>query len=260
MKHIHITAIGLLSALFYLFVACDEQAPDLYDAPNGIYFNNRTSNNTLLDSTVMTFVYQPDSVDYVDMPVVVQSVGRQADFDREVLIKVSSPDAELGVDYELITPPVMPANTSRFVYYVRVKKVPALETAAKTIYLELQSNDYFQIFLQQESTGDSQNPYTDMLHYRIEYSNFFAIAPEGWLEEYVGVFSERKLRLLWSRYPYIPRENFNSKGLIPYNQWVYIQKDINEYMAEQFWLHLDGMADEEALDENGNLLDFTPVL
>ena len=64
------------------------------------------------------------------MPVVVQSVGRQADFDREVLIKVSSPDAELGVDYELITPPVMPANTSRFVYYVRVKKVPALETAA----------------------------------------------------------------------------------------------------------------------------------
>lgn len=259
MKKIN-TGIILLSGLFLMCISCDERVPDLYDAPDGIYFNNRASDNTLLDTMVMTFVYEPDSVEYADIPVMVQSIGRQTDTDRVVDINVHSPNAVEGVDYELITAPVLPANTSSFIYYVRVKKTTELETEKKTIYLELRSNEFFQTFLQQEESGDSQNPYTDMLHYRIEYSNFFIIAPEGWREEYVGLFSERKLRLLWSRYPFIPRENYNVKGLIPFNQWTYIQKDINEYMEEQFWLYLEGKADEEALDENGNLLDFTPVI
>ena len=53
--------------------ACDERVPDLYSAPDGIYFNNRTANNVLLDSTTVTFVYELDETEVLDVPVVVQS-------------------------------------------------------------------------------------------------------------------------------------------------------------------------------------------
>ena len=32
------------------FISCDEKTPDLYDAVDGVYFNNRQRNNTLLRS------------------------------------------------------------------------------------------------------------------------------------------------------------------------------------------------------------------
>lgn len=40
-----------------LWSACDERTPDLYSAPDGIYFNNRTSGSVLVDTTTLTFVY-----------------------------------------------------------------------------------------------------------------------------------------------------------------------------------------------------------
>ena len=53
-----------------LWSACDERTPDLYSAPDGIYFNNRTSGSVLVDTTTLTFVYGPDetmSVSYTHL-------------------------------------------------------------------------------------------------------------------------------------------------------------------------------------------------
>ena len=97
-----------------LWSACDERTPDLYSAPDGIYFNNRTSGSVLVDTTTLTFVYEPDETMYLDVPVVIQTIGRQADIDRPVNHKVWSDNAEEGVDYELLTPAVVPAHTTRF--------------------------------------------------------------------------------------------------------------------------------------------------
>ena len=47
-----------------LWSACDERTPDLYSAPDGIYFNNRTSGSVLVDTTTLTFVYGPDETMY----------------------------------------------------------------------------------------------------------------------------------------------------------------------------------------------------
>ena len=52
-----------------LWSACDERTPDLYSAPDGIYFNNRTSGSVLVDTTTLTFVYEPDETMYLDVPV-----------------------------------------------------------------------------------------------------------------------------------------------------------------------------------------------
>ena len=259
-KIVKIAAVLLLPV--WAMYSCKESTPDPYGAPDGIYFNNRTTGNALVDTLTTTFVYQPDSVEYIDVPVVVQSVGWQADVDRPVDIRVSSDNAVEGIDYELITPALMPAHVSQFIYYVRVKKTDALSSEIKIVNLELRANEYFETFLEKSATGDSEYPYVDMLHYRIAYSNFFSMAPEGWRPEYVGVFSERKLRLLWKLFDYIPRENYYQRYLIPFNQWTYMSQSVNEYMYDQEAIMRGwspGKVDEDALDENGNLLDFTPV-
>ena len=120
-----------------LWSACDERTPDLYSAPDGIYFNNRTSGSVLVDTTTLTFVYEPDETMYLDVPVVIQTIGRQADIDRPVNLKVWSDNAEEGVDYELLTPAVVPAHASMFSYVVRLKRTEAIKTELKSIYLEL---------------------------------------------------------------------------------------------------------------------------
>ena len=257
-----------LSLLSLALLACEERTPDLYSAPDALYFNNRTVGNAPVDTMSTTFVYQPDTVMHIDIPVVVQSAGRQAAFDRPVDIRVYSENALEGEDYELITPAVMPANTSQFIYYVRVKRTASLASEIKYVYLELRENEYFETFLEKTATGNSAYPYVDLQHYRIAYSDFFTVAPEGWRSEYVGAFSERKLRLLWKLYPHIPREDYYVRGAIPFNQWTYMAKNIGEYMYEQAAilagyatgvLDLDVLVDPDAPEDQRQLLDFTPV-
>lgn len=253
--------IYLLSLLMPVgFAACNEEAPDVYSASDAIYFNNRTAAQVPVDTTSLTFVYQNDDVEYIDVPVVIQTVGRQADTDRPFAIRAYSENAVEGTDYELITPAVMPANTSQLTYYVRIIRTEALASEIKQIHLELSSNEYFETFLEKAATGNSANPYADMLHYRIDYSDFFTVAPEGWRQEYVGAFSERKLKLLWKLFPHIPREDYYTRGAIPFNQWTYIAKTIQEYMYEQMYNPDPSVKDPDAFDEDGYPLDFTPIL
>ena len=256
------TKIYLLPLLLLsvLLVACKEDSPEVYSAPDAIYFNNRTIAQVPVDTTALTFVYQPDDVDYIDVPVVIQTIGRQSAADRPFVLSVYSENAVEGMDYELITPAVIPANTSQLIYYVRVMRTPALTGEIKQIYLQLGRNEYFDTFLRQAATGNSAYPYADMLRYRIDFSDFFTVAPEGWRPEYVGAFSERKLKLLWKLFPHIAREDYYTRGAIPFNQWTYIAKTIQEYMYEQRYNPDPSIKDEDALDEDGRYLDFTPLL
>lgn len=249
--------------------ACNEQVPDLYNAPDGIYFNNRDAYNTPTDTTTVTFVYQADDVKTLDIPVKVQSLGRQATEDRPVNIRVYSDNAQEYTDYELITPAVMPAYTSSFLYIVRLRRTEALRTELKSIFLELQSNEYFNTFLKQNTTGNGQLATADILTYRIDFSDFYSTAPAGWRPEYVGVFAERKLRLLWKLFDnVVDRTAYNTAGAIPFNKWVYIQREVNKYLLTQLNILLgyekgdvdpDALVDPDAQGDERRLLDFTPI-
>ena len=255
-----ITTYLLSILLLAVFAACQESTPDKYSAPDAIYFNNRSFGQVPVDTTALTFVYQADDVEYIDVPVVIQTVGRQANTDRPFALRVYSENAVEGTDYELITPAVIPANTSQIVYNVRVRRTEALAKEIKQIHLELSANEFFDTILTSAATGNSAYPYADMLHYRIDYSDFFTVAPEGWRPEYVGAFSERKLKLLWKLFPHIAREDYYVRGAIPFNQWTYIAKTIQEYMYEQMYNPDPSIKDEDAFDEDGKPLDFTPIL
>ncbi len=253
-----------------LWTACNERTPDLYSAPDGICFNNRTAGNVLLDTATFTFVYEKDETRYMDVPVVVQSIGRQSAGDRAVAIRVWSENAVEGVDYELLTPAVMPANTSSFSYVVRLRRTTELRTAVKSVQLELSANEWFSTFLTVDSTQGGSRP-VEMLKYRIDFSDFYSTAPQGWREEYVGVFSERKLRLMWKLFDgVVAREDYNVKGGIPFNKWVYMQRELQTYMYEQETilkgydttreLDPDALVDPTAESDERRLLDFTPVV
>lgn len=251
-----------------LVASCDERTPDLYSAPDGVYFNNRTTGNVLVDSTVVTFVYEPDDIEYMDIPVKVQTIGRQSEADRPVDIRVYSDNAVVGTDYELITPAVVPALMSSFSYVVRLRRTPDLLAETKTVYLELHPNGYFQTFLSQEPSSNSQRPYTSMLTYRIDFSDYYSTAPSGWRPEYVGAFSERKLRLMWKLFDaVVPRADYNIRGAIPFNKWVYMQQEINKYMLTQEnilrgyetgTVDVDALEDPDAQGAERRLLNFTP--
>lgn len=254
-----------------VFEACDERTPDLYSAPDGIYFNNRTATNVLLDTVSATFVYEADETNTLDIPVRVQSIGRQAEFDRPVKIRVYSDNAVEGVDYELVTPAVLPARTSSFDYVVRLKRTEAIRNEVKTVYLELSANRYFSTFLDRYATGGEVRPYAEMLEFRIDFSDFYSTAPKGWRAEYVGEFSERKLRLLWKLFDgVVDRADYNIPGRIPFNRWVYMQREVENYLYTQnailngdetrYELDLDALVDPEAEGDARELLDFTPVV
>ena len=269
MKHHIIKKLAGLFTVCVILSACDEKTQETYHAPDGIYFNNLSSSQVLTDTTTLSFVYQPDGTEYLDIPVKIQTIGFQSDEDRPINIKAYSDNAVEGVDYSLITPPIIPANTSSIDYTVRLIKTDALLTEIKSVTLELGSNDYFSTFLPDVSTGDNNHPIASRFTYRIDFSNFYSTPPAGWLEEYVGVFSERKLRLIWKLFDsIIPREKFNEKGAIPFNQWVYMKNELDIYMTEQLYIMLglisrevdsDALVDPDAQGDDRELLDFTPI-
>lgn len=163
---------------------------------------------------------------------------------------------------------MVPACTSSFLYVVRLRKTPVLLTETKSVYLELCPNDYFQTFLMQEPSGNSQRSYTSLLTYRIDFSNYYSTAPIGWRSEYVGIFSERKLRLMWKLFDnVIPRADYNIRGAIPFNKWVYMQQELDKYLTTQDnilrgfetgTVDVDALVDPEAQGNERQLLDFTP--
>lgn len=253
-----------------LWSACDERAPGLYDAPDGIYFDNRASGNVPVDTVALTFVYEPDETEYLDVPVLVRTVGRQSDTDRPVSLKVWSDNAEEGTDYELPTPAVVPARASALSYVVRLRRTEAIRTELKSVHLELSSNEYFATFPENDpGDGAGMRPSDWRLKFRIDFSDFYSTPPAGWLPEYVGEFSERKLRLMWKLFDgVVDRRDYNVKWAIPFNKWVYMQREISLYMYEQEAIlrgyapgtvDVDALVDPSAEGDDRRLLDFTPV-
>ena len=71
---------------------------------------------TVTDSTDLTFVYEAE--DELEVPVKVQLMGRTAEYDRPLEIRISSENAQEGTDYVLPAQAVLPAGASSVDYVV----------------------------------------------------------------------------------------------------------------------------------------------
>ncbi len=251
-----------LNRLIYFTIAmlgigltgCDERVPGEFEDVNGIYFCNYSKGTILVDSSSVSFVYE--SADILDVPVTVQLLGRPSGQARPVSIKVSSENAVEGVDYVLKTAAEMPADSVMFNYTVTLKRTPALKQEERVIVLELQANDYFSLPLSSQVLAGGEN--ISILRYRIIFSDYFTVAPEGWREEYGGVFSQQKFELL-CRVLDLEPGLFVKKNEIPFAKWLYIQVEMTAYVEEQAEKKAAGIPyDEEAFDKaTGEPFKFT---
>lgn len=231
---------------------CKESLPDNFGAIEGIYFNNQQSNATIVDSVARTFIYE--DADELDVPVRVQLVGRTSPQPRPVDIRVSSDDAVLGTDYTLGSEAVLPAGSTSFDYVVTLRRTDILKQHSKTILLELHANEHFIIpfTYQAQSGGDT----TSVVTFKINFSDQFTAPPAGWIEMFIGEFSQQKFELICDVME-IPRSDFNEKDKITSAKWIFIQSRMINYVKDQQELRDAGKPyDERAFDANGEPLSF----
>ena len=232
-----------MTVLFGL-AGCNEEKPATFDQINGIYFNNRLLNNTIVDSTNVTFVYT--SADTMTVTVKVRALGRPVAYARPIDISVAGGNAIEGTDYELVSVAEMPAEAVNLDYNVQLNRTAVLKQENREIVLELKANEHF--ILPFEYQVQSGNDTTTVIRYRIIFSDRFTVAPESWDEDFGGEFSQQKFELICRVLEIDPAE-FNTAGGISLARWQFIYIEMCDYVATQTEKKAAGEEyDEEAFD------------
>ncbi|WP_292265193.1 DUF4843 domain-containing protein [Butyricimonas sp.] len=223
---------------------CNEEEPAAFDEVKGIYFNNRLINNTIVDSTNVTFVYT--SANTMNVTVKVQALGRPVSYARPIDIRVTGGNAIEGTDYELITAAEMPAEAVNLDYNVQLNRTAILKQEDRELVLELRANEHF--ILPFEYQVQSGNDTTTVVRYRIVFSDRFTVAPESWDENFGGKFSQQKFELI-CRVLEIDPAKFNTTGGISPSMWQFIYLGMCDYVAIQVEKKEAGKEyDKEAFD------------
>ena len=232
--------------------SCGEQTPDVFQDINGVYFNNRTNTNVLQDSTDVTFVYQKG--DEMQVPVLIQLVGRPSDQPREIALTVSSSDAREGVDYVLPAKAEMPAGATTYQYVVTLKRTAELKTRKKHVKFTLQPNANFTLPVTQETTANGDVVTT--LEYGIVFSDQFTTAPKAWEKDLLGAFTQQKFELACKVLDLDPAD-FNDASKMTLAMQSYVSSEMQTYVRQQENLKNQGLAyDKDAFDAQGNPLLF----
>lgn len=243
---------GLLSAILIL-LSCEERNPGHFIDLSGVYFNNTTGMMTVADSTDLTFVYEAGDV--LDVPVKVQLIGRPAEYDRPLEIRMYSENAQEGVDYILPAQAVLPAGSSEVDYVVTLKRTPALKKEKKMIHLQIHPNEHFDLPVTHiVQVGDS----VSVLDYRIYFSDMFTSAPAAWDANLLGEFTQQKFELI-CRVLEIDPADFNDPSLMTLAKQLYISAEMTAYVRGEAAKKEAGKPfDTDAFDpQTGEPLSFT---
>lgn len=222
--------------------SCIERHPDNFGDINAVYFNNRGTGNVMIDTTEVTFVYEPIDETEMEVPVAVQLLGRAADYDRTVYITATSDNAVEGVDYILPEKAVLPAGGYSFEYTVTLIRTDALQTGKKEIILELHENEYFSLALTrlEQTTGTASTT-----TFKIEFSDMFTSAPSAWEDDILGNFSQAKFQLICKVLSIDP-DDFNDDTVMTLPMQMYILEEIRSYIDTE----TDKMEAGEDFDED----------
>lgn len=252
-KNIHTIKTIMIGAMALLGVcSCSEETPNAFEEINGVYFNNRSNTNVLMDSTNLTFVYNKG--DEMQVPVKIQLVGRPSDHVRTISLTVTSDDAIEGVDYILPEKAEMPAGETSYEYIVTLKRTAALKASEKHLQFSLQPNDNFQLPVTQEKTANGDVVTT--LSYKIAFSDMFTTAPKAWDKGLLGEFSYQKF-VLACRVLDLNPADFNDDSKMTLAMQSYISVEMQAYVKEQEKLRNSGKPyDADAFDAKGLPLQF----
>jgi len=228
MKQNKIKEIILGLILLPGLAGCNEEKPVPFDPINGIYFDNRLVNNTIVDSTNVTFVYT--NANTQNVAVKIQTLGRPVSYARPINISVVGGNAVEGTDYKLLSAAEIPAEATSIAYNVQLNRTAILKQEDRDIVLELKANDHF--ILPFEYQIQSGNDTTTVVRYRIIFSDRITVAPESWDEDFGGTFSQQKFELICQVMEIDPAE-FNSPKGISLPTWRYIYTGMCDYVGTQ---------------------------
>jgi hypothetical protein len=244
--------LGILSVVLILF-SCQERNPGHFIDLSGVYFNNTTGMMTVADSTDLTFVYEAE--DELEVPVKVQLIGRPAEYDRPLEIRMYSENAQEGVDYILPAQAVLPAGASEMDYVVTLKRTPALKNEKKMVHLQIHPNEHFALPVTHiVQVGDS----VSVLDYRIYFSDMFTSAPAAWDANLLGEFTQQKFELICKVLDIDPGD-FNDPSLMTLAKQLYISAEMTAYVRGEAGKKEAGKPyDADAFDpQTGEPLSFT---
>lgn len=250
----HILYMALMGAAIFLVTSCKEEMPEKFQDISGVYLNNRLANNTLVDSTSVTFVYTEG--DTMDVPVTVQLIGRPSKQKRPVNLAVTTNNAVEGTDYTLPASAMFPADTSTYAYTITLKRTPELKKQKKSLTITLAGNEYFTLPVTHEvqSTGED----ITTLKYTIYFSDMFTTRPSSWIdEEWCGVFTQQRFELI-CRVLNINPADFNDSSKMTLPMYAYIRAQMREYVkAETEKMNAGEDYDHDIIDETtGKPLEF----
>ncbi len=252
----YLKKITCAALLIGCLTACEEQEPAAFENIEGIYFNNRaniSSASALLGSTNLTFVYE--NSDEMEVPVRIQLLGRPASQARPIEMRVTSDDAVEGVDYVLPQQAVMPAEATTLDYVVTLKRTAALQTASKTISLEILPNEYFSLPVTEEVQANGDIIST--VRFSIIYSDMFTTPPVAWEKGLLGEFSPQKFNLICKVLNINPAD-FNDETKMTLSLQLYIYSSMTKYIDQEIAKRDRGEAfDSDVLDsETGEPLSY----
>lgn len=248
------TIFTLLGIMLLCLSSCKEEMPEKFQDIHGVYLNNRLSNNTLMDSTDVTFVYTEG--DELQVPVAIQLIGRPSAQDRPLNLTVISDNATEGTDYVLSSPAVFPADSSRYVYTITLKRTAGLKKAKKSLTVTLGANDYFSLPVTHELQASGTDVST--LKYTIYFSDMFTTRPSSWIdEEWCGIFTQQRFELI-CRVLHIDPADFNDSSKMTLSMYAYIRAQMREYVkAETAKMNAGEEYDHDIIDETtGKPLEF----
>ena len=242
MRKPHCITLALIAAISSATVStsCRKEEPKYFDDISGVYFLNYAKAGVVTDSTSITFAYIDE--DHTDVDVNIQVLGRASSEVRPIDLHIAAAGAEEGTDYDLPVKAEVPAGNTSLTYTVRLHRTAGLKTATKMIVMTLHESEDFKI------------PFNG--RFVITFNDQFTTAPEGWMDSFVGEFSQQKFELICSVMG-MSRQDFNKKNGITFSRWMYIQTRMQQYVTEQQQRKAAGEDyDPEAFDSEGNPLSF----
>ena len=189
----------------------------------------------------------------MEVPVTIQLLGRAASYDRSFNLKVSSENADLGIDYELNNKAELPAGETTVNYIVTLKRTDILQQEIKELLVEISANDNFIIpfAFQMESANEISTT-----RYRILFSDQFTAPPVCWEALMIGEISHIKFILICDVLDFDPAD-FNVAGSISLAQWIFISQQMSSYVTDQESLKASGLPyDERVYNEDGSTVKF----
>lgn len=200
----------LCAMAIVLLGACKKDGLATYNdeaSKNSIYFPDAKSTN---NQVFVSFGYAKSNVKDSIVRILVRPIGGAMDHDRPYNLSIAdSSTMKVGVDYELVNPPVVKAGKVADTLKIKLLRTNTLRSTPLYLYLDLKPNDNFTNDYLSYNTTTNGITTTKYYTRMVIKADDIAGAPPFWLSGssyysytigYLGAFSTLKFQLLVTTY------------------------------------------------------------